>query len=127
MRLRVRIPAPRQVEKMEQGKKFTKKFTRKKEDFVCEQCKKEVKGNGYTNHCPFCLWSKHVDVMPGDRLALETCGGMMKPLSIEGSTSSGYSILHECVLCGHTKRNKVAPNDDQDKILSIIKKAGSLL
>ena len=23
--------------------------------------------NGYTNHCSQCLWSKHVDINPGDR------------------------------------------------------------
>ena len=30
-----------------------------------------MKGNGYTNHCPKCLWSKHVDINPGDRGANE--------------------------------------------------------
>lgn len=44
-----------------------KKFQRQIEDFVCEKCGKEVKGDGYTDHCPRCLRSKHVDVNPGDR------------------------------------------------------------
>jgi len=44
-----------------------KKFQKKKEDFKCEKCGREVIGTGYTNHCPDCLWSKHVDVNPGDR------------------------------------------------------------
>src|SRR3990167_4839651 len=55
-----------------------KKFQRKIEDFVCENCGCGVKGDGYTNHCPKCLWGKHVDVNPGDRE--EECGGMMKPI-----------------------------------------------
>ena len=46
-------------------------FTRKVEDFTCEHCGREVHGNGYTNHCPHCLHSKHVDVNPGDRAGLE--------------------------------------------------------
>lgn len=48
--------------------KKPKNFTRVIEDFICENCGTEVKGNGYTNHCPKCLWSKHVDK---DFLAIE--------------------------------------------------------
>ena len=40
------------------------KFKRKKENFVCENCGAEVKGDGFTNHCPKCLYSKHVDIFP---------------------------------------------------------------
>ncbi|MFA6992594.1 MAG: RNHCP domain-containing protein, partial [Candidatus Gracilibacteria bacterium] len=39
-----------------------KRFSRTIEDFVCEKCGAKVKGDGYTNHCPKCLWSKHVDI-----------------------------------------------------------------
>ena len=56
-------------------------FIRKTEDFVCENCGQEVKGNGYTNHCPRCLYSKHVDINPGDRAS--DCGGLMKPVAVE--------------------------------------------
>ncbi len=80
-----------------------------------------VKGNGYTNHCPQCLWSKHVDVIPGDRQALLTCGALMKPLSIEGGTGEGYSVVHECIECGHKKKNKLAKGDSEDVVLQIIK------
>jgi hypothetical protein len=55
-------------------------FKKTKEDFVCEHCGKPVVGNGYTNHCPECLWSKHVDVNPGDRAA--TCLGLMEPVGV---------------------------------------------
>lgn len=50
-----------------------KKFQRTTENFVCEKCGFIVEGNGYTNHCPNCIWSKHVDIHPGDRASL--CGG----------------------------------------------------
>ncbi|MBU3901416.1 RNHCP domain-containing protein, partial [Patescibacteria group bacterium] len=47
----------------------SKKFQRKIEDFVCGHCGPKIKGTGYTDHCPKCLWSQHVDVNPGDRQA----------------------------------------------------------
>ena len=59
---------------------MTKKFQRTKEDFTCEKCNLVVNGSGYTNHCPRCLWSKHVDVNPGDRQA--TCQGFMEPVCL---------------------------------------------
>lgn len=99
----------------------TKKFQKNKEDFVCEHCGHEVKGNGYTNHCPACLWSKHVDVNPGDRAA--TCGGMMKPIRVELEKQE-YIITHECVKCGHSKRNKMAEDDDFDVITLIAQTRG---
>lgn len=94
------------------------KFTRKIEDFVCENCGREVRGNGYTNHCPYCLYSKHVDVNPGDRAA--DCGGLMKPVS---ATIKGHEtiLVHECVRCGHRKVNKTSPEDDFDQILAVMK------
>ncbi len=87
------------------------------ENFVCEHCGVSVIGNGYTNHCPKCLYSKHVDVNPGDRAA--TCGGMMKPIAIEGSTGAGYSIRQKCEKCGFTRRNGVSPDDDPDAVVAL--------
>lgn len=83
-------------------------FQRTKEDFTCEQCGFEVVGNGYTNHCPKCLWSKHVDVHPGDRAA--TCGGMMEPVEVV-LKGGEYNILHRCIVCGFEKRNKASKED----------------
>jgi len=98
---------------------MTTDFKRVVEDFVCEHCGQEVRGDGYTNHCPACLWSKHVDIHPGDRLA--SCGGQMKPVEVQ--TKAGQSVLlHECVLCGHQKKNKVAKGDDFTKVIEVAKK-----
>ena len=91
-------------------------FIKNKEDFKCENCGSFVAGNGYTNHCPECLWSKHVDISPGDRL--ETCGGLMKPVSSEISGGE-ENLIHRCVKCGNTKRNRVAKNDNYDNIVAI--------
>ena len=94
----------------------TKAFQRRKEDFKCESCGFETNGNGYTNHCPQCLFSKHVDVNPGDRAA--TCGGLMAPRSIE--TKKGeFVIIHECLICGFTRRNRVQSQDEMEAVIRI--------
>lgn len=95
---------------------MTKQFTRTVEDFTCEHCGHEVKGTGYTNHCPACLWSKHVDVNPGDRQA--ECLGMMEPISIEQKRGD-FVIVQRCQSCGHVRKNKAAPEDDMDEIIRI--------
>ena len=93
-----------------------KRFQRTEEDFVCEHCHEVVKGSGYTNHCPRCLWSKHVDVNPGDRR--ETCGGMIQPVSVEVKGGE-YTILHRCTKCGATRRNKAAENDSIEAVIAL--------
>ncbi|MCK9497721.1 MAG: RNHCP domain-containing protein [Candidatus Colwellbacteria bacterium] len=89
-------------------------FKKKKEDFVCENCGELVKGDGYTNHCPKCLWSKHVDVNPGDRLS--KCGGMMEPIYLDWANGM-FSIIHKCLKCGHIKRNIASPDDNIDLLI----------
>lgn len=93
-----------------------KQFQRHQEDFVCEHCGAKVKGNGYTNHCPHCLYSKHVDVNPGDRA--EECGGLMEPVGLE-LKNGRYILLHRCRKCGFERRNKVAENDDFEAVLKL--------
>lgn len=94
----------------------TKLFQKTKEDFICGHCGQEVAGNGYTNHCSRCLWSKHVDINPGDRSA--NCGGMMEPVSVEVK-SGEYTITHRCVKCGFEKRNKTSKDDNFEVVLQI--------
>lgn len=92
-------------------------FIRNIEDFNCEHCGAEVSGSGYTNHCPVCLWSKHVDNLPGDRA--NVCGGLMQPIGVE-VVSEGYDLVHKCDRCGVTKRNKVADNDNREALAAIL-------
>ncbi len=96
-----------------------KKFQRREEDFVCEHCKTKVVGDGYTNHCPKCLWSKHVDVHPGDRA--EACGGMMEPIRVEGTTDA-YRLIHRCKRCDMERKNDVAKNDDPEALIALASK-----
>ena len=96
-----------------------KKFTKTKEDFKCLNCGELVTGNGYTNHCPKCLYSQHVDINPGDRSA--ECRGQMKPTSVE-MTRDGYIITHECQKCDHVRKQKASEGDNFDAMLEINKK-----
>lgn len=94
-------------------------FQRKKEDFVCEKCGFFTKGNGYTNHCPKCLWSKHVDVYPGDRKAL--CKGSMEPIRVEYKENDSL-VVHKCISCGFERVNRINEDDDFEAFLNIINK-----
>jgi len=96
-----------------------KYFQKRTEDFMCENCGKKNAGNGYTNHCKECLWSRHVDINPGDRK--EECGGMMEPTEVE-LKDDGYIILHACTACGHFRKNKIAHNDNMDEVIRIASK-----
>lgn len=93
-----------------------KSFTKTIEDFNCAHCGAVVRGNGYTNHCPNCLWSRHVDNMPGDRAA--SCGGMMRPVSA-APAGDRFIITHKCEKCGKEKRQRTSDNDNIDAIIAI--------
>lgn len=88
---------------------MSQKFKRNKEDFTCEKCGYFVIGTGYTNHCPKCLWCKHVDIFPGDRS--NDCGGMMIPIRLENKKGN-FVIVHKCKKCGEEKINKTSKGDD---------------
>ncbi|MFO0704774.1 MAG: RNHCP domain-containing protein [Candidatus Andersenbacteria bacterium] len=61
------------------------------------------------NHCPACLWSRHVDAeVPGDRAA--TCKAPMEPIGT-CVTRTGYDIEYRCTSCGKIGRNTSAPDD----------------
>ena len=101
----------------------TKRFTKNDNGFVCENCGFHVEPLGYSsrNHCPKCLCSKHVDVMPGDRAS--DCGGVMRPIRVEISSKKGYMIVHKCERCGYVSKNRTAHEAEiqPDDIKKIIK------
>ena len=102
----------------------TKRFSKNDAGFICGHCNKKVEPLGYTsrNHCPYCLWSRHLDEMPGDRQS--DCGGLMEPISAEPDPKKGYVITHRCTVCGAIRRNKAAyggHGDTEDDIKLIIK------
>ncbi len=96
-----------------------RKFTKIDESFICEHCGKEVSPLGYTsrNHCNNCLYSKHVDINPGDRE--ETCHGMLEPIKVELSSKKGYVIVYRCQKCGMIRRNKAAEDDNKELLIKL--------
>jgi len=97
--------------------KMSETFKKHKEDFTCVNCENKVSGNGYTNHCPKCLWSRHVDIFPGDRA--EECGGPMEPIAAEKDGDS-WSLLHKCLKCHKMKRNKLHKDDNFDLAIKLV-------
>ena len=107
---------------------MSSRFHKTREDFKCGKCGLIMEGDGFTNHCSACLWSKHVDVHPGDRAMVDKCGGFMKPERIEGATGakgdiSKYTIVHACESCGLERRNKVSERDNFETVLNIVEEA----
>lgn len=101
------------------------------QSFVCKHCCKHVHAltNGsYRNHCPYCLYSMHVDIQPGDRN--QTCHGLMRPIGVIFNSKKGMQLLHECMNCGAKKANVIAQNtvqeDNYELILQLIKHHNSM-
>lgn len=93
----------------------------KDENFICDYCNKKVEKLGYTarDHCPYCLYSKHVDINPGDRQ--NTCYGLLKPIGIEKFKDS-FKILYKCEKCNQEHKNIMAKDDDMNIIIELSKK-----
>ena len=83
-------------------------FQKNDSGFVCAHCGREVLPLGYTsrNHCPFCLYSLHVEINPGDRA--NDCGGPLRPVRAEPDAKRGYVIVHRCEKCGEISRCRAA-------------------
>ena len=88
------------------------------EGFICEHCGREVPKLNYTarDHCPFCLYSKHVDILPGDRE--NSCQGLLRPIDIEKFKDT-YKIIYECEKCHERHKNIIAKDDDMDLLIQI--------
>lgn len=95
-----------------------KNFIRKKENFECENCGEKVVGDGYTDHCPKCLWGKHVDKeVPGDRAS--ECRGLMEPIRVLYEKGN-YKILFRCTKCSHEFKVRCGENDDKEKLMELV-------
>lgn len=89
--------------------------------FTCAHCGASVSpltNGSYRNHCPFCLWSVHVDdARPGDRASV--CFGLMRPVELV-SKRKGWQVVHRCTRCGKTQPNKVAASTDQADDIEVL-------
>ncbi|HKX24282.1 MAG TPA: RNHCP domain-containing protein [Candidatus Saccharimonadales bacterium] len=99
--------------------------------FRCSHCREWVvinpmMGTSNRNHCPLCLWSRHVDIKTGDREA--TCRGGMEPIGLtlkhEGFGRMGeLMVLHECRGCGKLSINRIARDDDEHELMCVFEQS----
>lgn len=97
-----------------------KRFNMIDEEFICENCGRKIEKLNYSarDHCNYCLYSKHVDIMPGDRL--NTCLGLLKPIEIEKYKNT-YKIIYKCEKCHQEHKNIMADDDNFNEIINISK------
>jgi len=108
-----------------------KNFIKNDAGFICSNCGKSVEplGSSSRDHCPFCLHSLHVDVIPGDRAS--ECGGLLVPIAAEVEARRGFMIIYRCKKCGAIKRNKSAHDakvqpDNMDLLIALTARRGEI-
>lgn len=85
-------------------------------------------GTRNRNHCPYCLWSLHVDEeISGDRRS--RCNGLMEPIGLtfknEGfdkyvkKRQGEIMLVHQCIKCNKFSINRLAGDDDPQEVLKI--------
>jgi RNase P subunit RPR2 len=93
--------------------------------FICKNCGEKVSfeapGTKHRNHCPFCLYSQHLDVKVGDRKS--KCKGMMKPIGVVRRDDGERMVVHQCQGCGFIHKNRIA-GDDNEKLLKKLEESG---
>jgi hypothetical protein len=103
--------------------------------FRCGHCHYEVNASPFLagvqnrNHCPYCLWSRHVDSQKaGDRLA--SCKAEMKPIGLTlkatrkkyGPAKAGeLMLIHQCQGCGKISINRIASDDEPKRLLEVFR------
>ena len=72
-----------------------KRFRKNDEGFICAVCGYEVKPLKYSSrdHCPKCLSSIHIDILPGDRA--NSCRGILKPIQTLPNSKKGFIIVYK--------------------------------
>jgi hypothetical protein len=83
--------------------------------FRCRHCGLDVPddapGTLHRNHCPNCLWSRHLDAdTPGDRKA--DCGALMEPIAITVRGDGEWVLIHRCSGCDELGLNRSAGDDN---------------
>ena len=106
-------------------------------DFKCAHCHVLVSsahflsGVNNRNHCPYCLWSCHLDLYTsGDRLS--ACKGQMRPIGLTMKNGRNkyrldqrgeLMLVHQCVECGSLSINRIAADDDPSTIVGIFQES----
>ena len=77
--------------------------TQSGESFKCGHCKQFIgalpSGGHHRNHCPLCLFSRHVDAeRTGDRQS--RCRALMEPIGAFQRPNGEHVLVHHCLGCG---------------------------
>ncbi|MEM9083763.1 MAG: RNHCP domain-containing protein [Planctomycetota bacterium] len=90
-------------------------------DFTCIHCKCHVEASSWgtrnRNHCPVCLWSRHVDDHIGDRAS--DCRAPMEPISVAAKADGEWVIVHRCTGCQQLRINRIAGDDAERALLAL--------
>jgi hypothetical protein len=102
-------------------------------DFTCAHCHGLVSsahllsGVNNRNHCPYCLWSRHLDLFAaGDRLS--ACKAPMKPIGLtmkmgrkkyQQEARGELMLIHQCTECAALSINRIAADDDSSAIIAV--------
>lgn len=83
--------------------------------FKCGNCRQFIgaplTGGLQRNHCPNCLYSRHVDgTRPGDRRS--SCGALMEPVGVVTRRNGELVLIHRCRGCGKETPNRIAADDN---------------
>ena len=100
--------------------------------FLCKHCNVYVSSASFLsgvenrNHCPYCLWSRHMDLYAaGDRLS--ACKSPMKPIGLTTkATNKKYSpgrgelmLIHLCTECETLSINRIAADDIPQTVFAV--------
>jgi len=88
---------------------------------MCKHCQQVIAGQApgteHRNHCPRCLWSRHVDIRTGDRRS--GCRGMMEPIAVWVRYDGEWAIVHRCNRCKALRVNRIAGDDNDVALISL--------
>jgi len=105
------------------------KYKNENSAFTCANCGRWVlpaeTGVMHRNHCPECLWSRHVDLRTGDRMSV--CRGLMEPIGIWIKGDGEWSLIHRCVKCGFIRANRIAADDSRTQLMTLAVKPVTML
>ncbi len=110
------------------------------EPFKCLNCQAHIftqpfiSGVQNRNHCPYCLYSRHVDHdFAGDRMS--ACKAVMQPIGLTVKRSRNkyaematgeLMIIHRCSACGKLSINRIAADDQVDILIATFYRSHNL-
>jgi RNHCP domain len=106
-------------------------------DFKCAHCHVLVSsahlisGVHNRNHCPYCLWSCHLDLYAaGDRLS--ACKAPMKPIGLtikvgrnkyQPEARGELMLIHQCTDCETLSINRIAADDGPETVMAVFQES----